>query len=219
MKTMKYAILSGALVVLAAIAIIMTGCESEPSTDINSTGSYTSDTRDRIQEQDLVISPNTAAASFIGQKVSFKVDGGDDPFDWSLANGAGTIAVQEDTRYAVYTVAALSKNTIVVTDKDGRTGEITITRYTASLHLNSGSADVAPPGSAFTGIFDRTADFTVSGGTAPYTWSVLYAGSGAASPTTGDSTTYTANSNTNIVNILTVVDDEGNSATASIQHH
>ena len=80
----------------------------------------------------------------------------------------------------------------------------------SSLAISPSSRTIAPAGSA---------SFSVSGGSAPYEWSLSTSGYGALSSATGSSTTFTAASDIGASSrtlTLTVTDSEDETASASI---
>ena len=162
MRKSKWILMPAALAVALAAFVVLTGCEDKPSTDV-SMGDYTSLDHDSTL---LSISPNSANVTYSGQQVVFRAQNGSGSYSWTCGAG-GTIAKQSESE-AIYTVTALQKNTVTVTDSRGNVAMASITLTTAGFSMLPISATLADGGSQV---------FTFSGGTQPYTFYQLGDGS------------------------------------------
>lgn len=156
--------------------------------------------------EDVVISPESVVLQ-PGQTATFTASGGYD-YTWSLEpnDGSGTLNSFQGNS-VIYTcmstnIGSMPKKVKVVSTIEGTSsgGSSNSTPYSAEAFAEifwpsgsggggnvsisySGSANVATNG---------TKVFTASGGTPPYTWTVSSSALGSVSPSTGNSTTYTA---------------------------
>jgi hypothetical protein len=206
--------------VLAGSFTLFTACEKDKDgTDLDryfSDNPYISDPRSSTDARVLEIDPGTKEITAIDEKVSFLVKGGSgSTYRWDVANtDYGTIAVQNNTRYAVYTVKRLSDNSIIVSDSGGNAGiayirtgssvpELAITPAATTLTATNVVAGVT------------TVDLLITGGATPYGgWVVSGENIGAmnASQPLG---TFTLDASEGTATI-TVTDKAGAKATATI---
>ena len=206
------------LVATMAAFFVITGCESEPSTDADGLGNYTSEPRMGEGARELTISVEPSIVYAVGDAVLLSVNNGDTPFSWSVADSsAGSIEVRDNTRQAVYTCLEVIPATVLVTDSQGRSGYATIlangSPVPSSLNL---SPDTVTVPSGATG---RQIDFSVSGGVPPYNWSVSVQalGSIASSGSQEQNATYTVGGpGASGENVITVRDQSGRSTTATV---
>jgi len=203
--------MGGAL--LGALLCVLPGCEGggSPSTDdIDSYFAdhpYISDPRAPNAPQDVIISPDSASVSFIGQNVTFTVTGGEGAYHWGAANGNGTVASRaEDTSQGVYTTLALAGNSVIVYDARGHSAVATVV-------TGGGSALTVTPSDATVSTNTQVLAFAATGGTPPYSWAVLN-GHGSLNTTTGASVLYTRLSAGD--NGLTATDSAGASSSVVI---
>ena len=212
MKT-KHMMMVAGLLGLAALCVVP-GCEGNSSPDTGGVDSYfannpfVSDPRLPNAPQDVVISPVNAAVSFVGQLVTFKVTGGSPAYHWGVANGNGTIISRsEDTSQGIYTATTLAGNSVIVYDAYGHSA-------IATVGVGTGSALAIAPSTATLTNNTQVLAFTVSGGTPPYTWTVLN-GHGSLNTSAGASVLYTRISAGD--NGLTANDSAGASISIVIQ--
>ena len=196
--------------------LIMQGCEDSKDTDLSGdlTNDFPSESRDsydtEASEQSIKLTPNTINSTRIGEKITFTAQGGQTPYIWSVADSAaGTIAVQENTHYATYTVATVAENEIVVQDNKGVRASATINRSYSTLSISPSSPNVTiAAGSTYT--------FTASGGLAPYSWSSFSARGTITA--TGVNVTYTTVGATATTNTITLIDANGDKASTTVNH-
>jgi len=110
------------------------------------------------------ISPNTVSLR-VGESVTFSASGGNAPYSW-VSNSPGVATINASS--GVLTAQNTGATTVTVTDNSGDTansGSITVTAppppATVTVSPNSGSIAVG-----------ATLQFSASGGSAPYNWSV-----------------------------------------------
>lgn len=220
---MKQARLILVLAVVATISTMffaITGCEKDGDTGSGldawfAANPYVSDPRTSTSAQKLLMTPESATVTSAGQKVNFYVSGGTTPYTWDVAkSSAGSIAVQENTQYAVYTATSVAQNNVIAVDADGAAAIGNVQISVTTLSISPASSYVTPGG----GTYPASASFTAAGGTPPYAWSRSYTSISTLAPATGSTTTYTATGNTNVTDTITVVDSDGNTATASAIH-
>ena len=181
--------MGGAL--LGALLVLLPGCEGGGSPATDGVDSYfvdhplVSDPRAPDAPQDVVITPDSASVSFIGQNVTFTVTGGEGAYHWGAANEAnGTVASRaEDTSQGVYTTRALAGNSVIVYDARGHSA-------IATVNTGGSSTLVVTPSDATLTTNTQVLAFAATGGTPPYTWAVLN-GHGSLSATAGASVFYT----------------------------
>ncbi|HHI94659.1 MAG TPA: hypothetical protein ENK04_14305 [Gammaproteobacteria bacterium] len=112
----------------------------------------------------ISISPNTASLR-VGESVTFSASGGNAPYSW-VSNSPGVATINAST--GVLTAQNTGSTTVTVTDNSGNTansGAITVTAppppVAVTVSPNTGSVAVG-----------ATLQFSASGGSAPYSWSV-----------------------------------------------
>lgn len=208
-----------ALTAAAAIGMLtaLTGCEDEPSSDdldsFFSSNPTISDPRTQPGVSTVRISPASAVAASVGQKIMFKAGGGTAPYHWGISiTSRGSIDRSESTTAsAVYTVTTVGPNNVIVYDAQGAAAIASITTDGTANPLKIVPADV-------TLATNHTVQFTAVGGVKPYgTWQVSKANLGtinAAGLYTPTGIGLSANSE----NIITLTDAEGMIAQAKVTH-
>ena len=211
---MKYLKKLLAFLVLPAL-IAFSGCEGSKD---DATGNeayfdnnpYSSDTRPDIMPATLLISPETAKIDLIGQEIVFTVKGGEGDYHWTVSNREFGDVYSRGANQCLYICRRVGNNDVIVTDDAG---------HFASAHVSSSaeSMSISPSSAALSGT-SRYVAFTVSGGTAPYTWTSGNASLGTISYSASSSYTaaYTANSGSYGINTITVRDAAGRTASASV---
>lgn len=229
------------LVAVAAITAFfagITGCEKDASTDTGldayfASHPYITDPRTYTttagQTGAFEVEPNDPAgadAKVVGQQIGFTVKGGENPFRWDVSiPSAGTAAAApENSRYGIYTVRQVTRNSIIVSDNAGRAVVVDITASAVLIPIVAIS--IIPSSYTFTSVFTnetpsippfdltgQTLAFQVSGGVPPYVWN-------AANPSLGainNSGVYTVDGTTGIgANTITVTDNAGSVAQATV---
>jgi len=175
-----------AMGVIVLATLIPAGCDS--GTGDNSeldnffaSHPYVSDPRTGIRST-VSISPPSATVNAVGGKAVFSLIGGNEPVSWSVSNtGMGTISGGGAS--ATYTATVVGKNDVIAYDRDGNAA---IAQVSGSVSLPGISAS---PSTLSTN--GALAVLSVSGGSAPYTWSVTSGTQGAIQgPTTGLTVVY-----------------------------
>jgi hypothetical protein len=157
---------------------------------------------DRFNEISLQIAPVTASAAASGGTITFTATGGAPPYGYSVVSGSGSI----DAVSGTFTANAAGTDIVRVADSKGSTSDaaVTVTPSGASLQI-------APP--IVSVLVGGTVTFYVSGGTPPYTFSVLTNNSGAPPMTDED---YTAGLVGAVTDTVQVQDGAAATATASV---
>ena len=188
MNMKKMLVAAGLL--MGALLCVVPGCEGNSSPDTGGIDGFfasnplVSDPRLPGAPQDVTIAPALAAVSFVGQLVTFQARGGSPSYHWGVANGNGTIISRaEDTSQGIYTATTLAGNSVIVYDAYGHSA-------IATVGVGTGSALAIAPNTATLTNNTQVLAFTVSGGTPPYTWTVLN-GHGSLNTTAGASVLYT----------------------------
>ncbi len=172
-----------------ATLILLAGCESDKKTDdvdaYFKDNPYTSQPRHDPAEKALSLSPGTAEASRIGQKLHFKVSGGAAPYRWSVAHSSRGSLHVDGSSEAVYTVLRVDFNDVIVSDGRGHAAVARITAPVSELHVTVEPAILENDGDV--------AIVTAAGGVAPYTWTVEYPSRGNLLAVSGSSVSYVRN--------------------------
>ncbi len=205
------------LCLLSALSLfILAGCEGSANEDVSGAEAYfdnnpySSTPRTDPGAQDLELRPDSYAVSFINQEVAFTVTGGEGDYRWYVSNHANGDINSHGANQAVYVVKQLAANSITVQDDLG---------HYAVAYITIGSTTISvSPGSITLSAGQLQASFTVSGGTAPYTWTSGNVQLGTVSYSAGSShvAAYTAVSGASGQNVITVRDAEGRIASATI---
>jgi len=151
-----------------AIAIII-GCDHDKPNTKPSAGVFT-DFDDTISSlrldpdlNTLRVRPDIVTVESISDSFVFEVDGGQDPFTWSVANaGNGSVTVLADST-ARYNVTRVAKNAVVVFDSTGHWGASEVFAVNG-LQLLPSVATIETIGG--------TIQFSATGGEPPYTFVV-----------------------------------------------
>lgn len=158
----------------------------------------------------LAISPSSATLNTNSPTETFNASGGTEPYSWSSSGGSlSTTSGREviyDSQHAIGTV------TITVTDSAGVSASATAT------YSSSGPTGISISPSTLSlnaNVFKGT--LKAGGGTGTYAWMVSNENLGTVSASTGSSVTYTSKK-TNGVNIVTVIDDNNASASATVTY-
>jgi hypothetical protein len=229
MKKLQLSAFSLLATAFAAAAIFLAaGCED----DENMTGKdgyfgsnqYSSQSR-RDGSTAIELSPGSATATTVGEKITFRVKGGRPPYRWQVSNpSAGKIGTysqgtQEadstsgsNTEYAYYTVRAVADNSVMVIDANNDKETSYVYSGGSSLSIDPATIDVTA---------SETVQFTITGGTPPYSATLSHPSiaSGTLSGNTYTMTTVNYNpAGTNEIPItISVMDNNGkrDSATAT----
>lgn len=119
---------------VAAVLVISTGCEDDPSdagtADYFSNNPYQSASRPSTQGPaapdpvPISISPGSVSFARPGQYYNFNTTGGNAPFTWQVGTPAvGSVTSQGDSSYGVYLHLGSTNdyNNVIVTDSSGAT--------------------------------------------------------------------------------------------------
>ena len=159
----------------------------------------------------LIVSPATVTLTGATVTQAFTVQGGMQPYSWSVSDGSlGTITLVSGTT-ATYTrlVGVTGVNTIHVTDLQG------LSAYATVAVIADGGLTLTPS-VATLGTNTLSQVFTVQGGTAPYSWSVGNGALGAISLASGTTATYSRQTGVTGANTVSVSDSNGLGATSTI---
>jgi hypothetical protein len=117
----------------------------------------------------LTIAPTAGTINNNGGQIVFTAKGGKTPYGWSVSDGnLGSIASKGKT-LATYTRRAAGQNSVILTDSRGAAAIATVTQPAVpagtALKATASATTLNAPG--------EKATIAASGGTPPYTWTVL----------------------------------------------
>ena len=203
-----------------ATLIMLAGCEGSSNEDESGAeqyfapNPYSSEPRTEPEAQTLDLAPLSYIVSYINQTVVFTVSGGEGDYHWSVSHpGNGSIHSQ-GANQAVYISSLVADNSITVQDDVGHFAA----SYIQTASSTNASALTVSPASVTLSSGQQFASFTVSGGTAPFSWTSGNVRLGTVSYSAGTSyvASYTAVSGAYGQNVITVADSEGRIASATI---
>lgn len=205
---------------LMALGLVLIGCELFQPTDVDNyfeQNPYPSKGRDKENPGDLIIDPTAATVEWIGEKVVFTVDKGNEPFEWRVAESAhGSITRMDNDRQAVYKCKTLEPNTVIAEDANGRTIAAPINTVIGDLQIVGGNVTI-PAGSG------TVVGFVAVGGVPPYDWKITFSSLAtvAESGPDDENCTYTETGGPGATgtNLLIVVDQLSNVDQVSIIHN
>lgn len=216
MKIRRMGLLVSVPLACLAMLLAFNGCEG--TTDEDSSGvdaylaahPYTSASRDTPLSPNLTISPLQATASISGQTIGFTASGGDGVYHWGVSDTAYGKIASDSACQALYTCLQVGNNDVIVQDDSGH--------YTAAHISPAATSIIISPASASLSGGARNVSFVVAGGTAPYSWTSGDTTLGTISYSASSSyvATYTAVVGAYGQNIVTVLDADGQSASATI---
>ena len=152
---------------VALCLIAVPGCDTS---DPDSAGAenyfahnpYESQPRDPSLPASLLLTPTEGSATFVGQALSFNVSGGAAPYTWSVGiPSIGSVSPATGSQ-TIYTSIDIGANSVIVHDSSGLSAVANI----------SGAAMTVDPTEVTLSSNGDLATFTVTGGTAPFTWTV-----------------------------------------------
>mgnify|MGYP001575153324 CR=1 FL=1 len=221
MKTSKWILLSASLAVAMAGFIMLTGCEDEPSADVEEMGDYQSDSHnaaysDQVNEGLEITpggwtftsgyaedeAPGGVPSDLTGLKVTFTASGGVPPYgEWWVAHSTiGTI----DPITGVYTVDGddeIGENLVSISDSVGHVASVTV--ITEFEDTTTAPLAILPEDSTLTlssaDDLPYVINYTVSGGTPSYTWSATIPALGTIDEDSGVYTALSSGENTIVV--------------------
>lgn len=208
---------------LAALILTCVGCETGSEDETASVGDssgvdgyfasnppYDGSDIGEPETTQMSIAPSSYSISIVDQQVAFVASGGEGDYSWSLSDTANGTLTTKGANQAVYSVKAIGNNSVIVQDAAGHYAIAYILPVTDSMTLTPVGLDML---STVT-----SAGFAVSGGTPPYTWSVANPALGTVTYSSGSSyeASYTRVSGAAGVNVITVTDAEGRTASATI---
>jgi len=224
MRTRQFVVTVLGLFLIALGAMWQFGCEyqdlkqEEPEDEIDryfQQNAPRSQSRQHANSEDLVISPQSASVTFIGQEILFTITGGKTPFHWHVGDTAdGSIDKQDNQRQAVYTAKTLEPNTVLANDRDGKTALAGVGQVVAPLSMQPASLTI-PHAVA------NTYTFIAIGGSAPYNWQHVISSLGTVAGDGGDNetATYTVTGAGGIgTNLIVLIDQAGSSVSAWVAH-
>lgn len=177
----------------------------------------TVETNDTVSLNQTLVTVNPA-----GGTTTFTASGGSGNFTWRVSNSSlGNFSSLSGTRNssATYTATGVGNNTVTVTDAAGQSASATVQQTTGAGTGTGGDSVSLNPTLVTIDFLTGTANFTASGGSGNFSWSVGNAQLGNVRTISG---TRNANATYSVVagaigqNTLTVRDAEGASASAVI---
>lgn len=192
------------------------GCEGDTDEDAAGVDAYfeanpySSEAREDPGSPDLEVEPDVATISIIGETVVFTGKGGEGPYTWSVSDPDYGHVDVDDWSQAIYTCDKVGNNDVIVQDKNGCSAAAHITPVEDTMTISPSTVDLV--GSAY------YAAFAVSGGTPPYVWSAgnVSMGTVSYSADTSHLAGYTAVPGAYGVNVVTVTDAEGRTASVTV---
>lgn len=216
MKIWRSGLLGSLAIGFLAVLLAFSGCEG--TTDEDSSGvaayiaahPYTSASRDTPLPTVLKISPLQAAASIVGQKIAFTASGGNGTYHWGVSDSADGKIESNGADQAMYTCLQVGNNDVIVQDDTGHYAAAHISPVVDDMTISPASASLA--GGAL------NVSLAVAGGTPPYSWASGNTGLGTVSYSTSSSyvAAYKAVAGAYGQNVITVIDAEGRTASATI---
>ncbi len=206
---------------LGALALMLGGgCEGSSNQDASGAEQYfvnhpySADPRSDPVPPTLDVEPASFVVSFINQEVAFTVSGGYGAYHWEVSNPGNGAVNSRGANQAVYIVWQVAENSITVQDDEGHYA----VAYIATTSSTGAVVMVVSPASVTLSSGQRFASFTVSGGTAPYTWTSGNVQLGTVAYSAGASyvASYSAVSGAYGQNVITVKDAEDRLASATI---
>ncbi len=216
MKIWRSGLLSSLAIVCAAVLLVFSGCEGTTSDDNSGVAAYlaahpyTSASRDTPLDPKLAISPLSATISIVGQSVAFAVSGGTGNYFWGVSDETYGSVVSKGANSAIYTCLRIGNNDVIVQDDGGHYAVAHISPVADTMAISPSSASLAG------GVLNLS--FSVSGGTAPYSWMSANTALGTVSYSASSTyiAAYKAVAGAYGQNIVTVTDAEGRTASATI---
>jgi archaellum component FlaG (FlaF/FlaG flagellin family) len=149
------------------------------------------------------ISPDSTTVNSVGAKVIFSASGGRPPYHWDVSNESmGSMAASGGAQ-GVYTALAIGVNDVIVYDEDGNAA-------IAKISGTGASSPAITPSSVTLSADNEMAVLKVTGGTAPYTWTVTDPDPGNF-PSGNTGVTVVYKRKTSGDNAVTVTDNAGKS--------
>ncbi len=202
--------LIGTLSLLAVAPLLPTGCDDPNTSELDGYfESHPSVQDPRSTSAQIVnINPSSASISSIGGRIIFRASGGEGGYTWDVSNTSmGTITLSGNSQ-AVYISSAIGDNEIIVYDASGNAA-------IAYISGTSGDGMTIKANPATLSSDNALCVVTVTGGNAPYSWTVTDPGRGNfPSGNTGASVVYRRYSAGD--NAVTVVDGGGNTTSLII---
>lgn len=166
MKMMRRLAWSGLSIGVATLLMATTGCDDDADTSAadnyvyGSSGSGSSRTSTA-----LAITPSSGTITFPGQQITFQAKGGTASYSWGVGNTSrGTVTPGgSGNSYGVYTANQVGPNTVIVYDATHKSAVATLAGTEISIAI-SPDATLNNDG--------EKVSLKVSGGVAPYNWTV-----------------------------------------------
>jgi hypothetical protein len=215
MKNTRWQMMKFLMLLLASALLAGPGCETDDHVNSGQIGDYfdgnpyVSEVRPDANRY-IRILPASADVTVAGEVVRFQADGGTEPYVWMVANEAAGSITPSRANEALYTALQVAANNVMVFDKAGRSGVATINggeENPLALSVSASPSVLTTDGAR--------AVARVTGGTAPYLWSVLDNSLGDLDQNTGEEVIYTRFQAGD--NAVRVTDSDGASGAVIIQ--
>ena len=218
MKIWRMRLLVSLPMACLAVLLAFSGCEGTTNEDSSGVDAYlaahpyTSASRDTPLSPDLniTINPVQATASIVGQTIAFTSYGGDGAYHWGVSASANGKIQSSGADSALYTCLQVGNNDVIVQDDSGHYASAHISPVANTMTISPASASLS--GGAL------NVSLAVSGGTPPYSWTSGNTALGTVSYSASSSyvAAYKAVAGAYGQNIITVIDAEGRTASATV---
>ncbi len=211
----RLAIASLTLVCLAVL-LVFSGCESTTTEDSSGVDAYlaahpyTSTSRDTPSATALTIAPTLVSVSIVGQTIVFTAGGGNGAYHWGVSDSADGKIESKSANQALYTCLQVGNNDVIIQDDTGHYAVAHISPVANAMTISPASASLS--GGAL------NVSLAVAGGTPPYAWTSGNTALGTVTYSTSSSyvAAYTAVAGAYGQNVITVIDAESRTASATI---
>lgn len=204
--------------VMLAVTLLMAGCETESAA------------------QKVTISPSSARIKK-GESITFKASGGylytwqidQTKTDWGVLSttdgdtttytslydpGTNNTAIQVLTVYSRLTEDSNSSTNSTYQ----KSAEVMITHYGPDAQPSPSSAALSISPSSASVTNTQSVNFSISGGSSPYSWSLSLQTFGNLSASSGTSSTYTSTTASQGTQTISVTDSQGSNTRATVNH-
>jgi len=217
MKTASQWMRAGWVMLMATGLVVAGGCEgNSTSEDPSGTEAYFKnnpyESTERVDPSPLTmyLTPASATLTLVGQEQVFTAHGGDGNYTWIVINSEYGRVHDHSANQGLYICLKVGNNQVRVEDGSGHFAMAEISPVAVALTISPSTASIS------SGTLQSS--FVVSGGTAPYVWSVANVALGTVtySASSSDRASYTAVSGQYGQNTVLVRDSQGRTTAAQV---